>query len=159
MNMARLLLISFIVLAIPVKVLGDTCQIVGPEAVVVAATYGFQFNVKKVSKKGHCHKLESGSAILYMSQRKGETVSCEATFFKGMELHKHWKIVRAPEFRGNFQYVKAGEPKYGTNQPMFSVRVESKENQTMLELASITLEGPDCDEWKAAFKGGRGLSE
>jgi len=152
---ARVLIISFIVLLTPFWVFAaDVCQVVGPQAVIVASKIGFQFKVKRISKKGRCHKLENGSSFLSVPMSKGETVICEATFFSDMKLNNNWKIVRAPRFNGNFQYAKGGKPKFGTNDPKFTVRIEAKEEMSMLELESIRLQGPDCDKWMTAFEGG-----
>jgi hypothetical protein len=151
----KIILMALIVLMIPFWVFAaEQCRIVGPEAVLVASKIGFQFRVNKVSEKGHCHKLEKGNAMLCISAGENEPVICEATFFSDMKLHNKWKIVQAPKFNGNFQYIKGGKPKFGTNDPKFTVRVESKEEMCMLELESITLQGPDCDKWKTAFEGG-----
>jgi hypothetical protein len=143
----------FILLLCPLRLTAEICEnIVGPAAVTIATSYGFQFKINKISGSGHCHKLENGSAILYIAEQ--DAVICESTFFSGIKLHNDWKMAPAPTFNGNFEYVDKGQPKYGTNIPEFTIRVESKDALSTLELATITLEGPDCENWKDAFKGG-----
>ncbi len=153
--MKNKILFSLFSLILPLELAAEICEdIVGPEAVAIAASYGFQFKVNKISETGHCHKLEKGSAILYIAEQ--DPVICRSTFFSGMKLHSAWKMMQAPTFNGNFIYVAEGQPRYGTNTPEFTIRVESKAKDELstVELASITLEGPNCDNWKDAFKGG-----
>jgi len=150
-----LLLAAVAALLMPVWVSAEEdCDIVGPAAVNEAVTRGFQFNVKKVSGDGFCKKGLQGNLVIYWSNDQSETLICEVTFFDDMQLNKNWKIIDNPKFRGDFKFTEEGKPQKGTNIATFSVRVKTTSAELMrLELESIRLRGPDCDNWKHAFMG------
>ena len=136
------------------NVSSDTCKLIGPEAVDIASSFGFQFTVKTISEAGHCRKIENGSAILLINNNN-LGVTCEATFFSDLKLDSNWKIINAPKFSKSFHYIDTGKPKYNSNNPKFTVRVSTEDADSLLELKSITLEGPNCKNWKSAFRGAK----
>jgi len=135
----------------------DTCaEINAADAINIAQQKGYSFTLVKVAgKKGSCNFVDSDNSIVIgvAALDKGP-ITCEAGFFLGeIELREGWTITESPVFEvlgSNYQYVQA--PAYGTNKPGFKIIFDVEpENPVVLQLNTISLEGPECEKWKDAF--------
>lgn len=122
------------------------------EAIAVAASRGYQFSISRTSAtSGRCWLRGTGKVIaMAHGVEDTEDLTCEGTFFAGRNLAAGWTFGNSYEFSTGIEITRS--PSKGDR----DIRVEFRKRKqpgapSTFRLRRISLQGPDCDDWRDAF--------
>ncbi len=119
------------------------CTVAGDSAMEAAGSNEFGFSVDST---GGTECFISRDSVI-ASASSDDPISCDVSLFTDGEFHPDWTLTKA-ELLGSFSDFD----RQPTGQINFSVGAEAGETG-VATLKSVTLSGPDCDNWQEAFSG------